>query len=197
MLVPSRRLAVSAAVAVCLLAGCQLPSMSPTPAPTFRCTPEAGGAEYECSPHQYDEMVAKDKLYAEAEAVYRRFLAEDIRIARAGGLSEPTQMILETSAGAFLEDVVAEYRQNKGDGITVRGGDRLVESVTRLVGAAKGGSIVTMRVCVNSSSVDIFKNGKRLGKGLVTRDDLYFARFDTRLKIIGADGEEVDSCESA
>ena len=81
----SGRLA-SSVVLACLLAGCQPPAPSPTPVPSYRCTPEAGGAEFDCTQHQYDEMVAKDKLYAEAEAVYRKFLAEDVRILRAGGI---------------------------------------------------------------------------------------------------------------
>ena len=54
--------------------------------PSYRCTPEAGGAEFDCTQHQYDEMVAKDKLYAEAEAVYRKFFVEDVRIFRKGGI---------------------------------------------------------------------------------------------------------------
>jgi hypothetical protein len=88
-------------VLACLLAGCQPPVPSPTPVPSYRCTPEAGGAEFDCTQHQYDEMVAKDKLYAEDEAVYRRFLVEDIRIMRAGGVSSPTPELLETTSGAF------------------------------------------------------------------------------------------------
>ena len=64
-------------------AGCQAAD-TPPPQPTYTCTPEAGGEPFTCSQYQYDEMVGRDALYAEAEAVYRKFLAEDVRIMRAG-----------------------------------------------------------------------------------------------------------------
>ena len=191
----SGRLA-SIIVAACLLTGCQPPAPVPTPVPSYRCTPEAGGAEFHCSQKQYVDMVAKDKLYAEAEAVYRKFLAEDIRIARGGGVSEPTEELLATATGAFLNDLMAGYREDKSQGITVRGGDRMVKTLTRLVGVAKAGSSVALRVCVDSSSVEVFRAEKRVGSGLITSDDLYFGRADGVLKILGADGEEVKSCGS-
>ena len=98
MLSQPRRTAVSTAVlALALaLAGCQPATTTPTPVPSYRCTPEAGGAEFDCSQHQYDDMVAKDQLYAEAEAVYRKFFAEDVRILRKGGVQEPTEALLRT-----------------------------------------------------------------------------------------------------
>lgn len=188
------RIAVSAALCACLLAGCQAPAVTPSPNPTFKCTPEAGGAEFQCSQQQYDDMVAKDKLYAEAEAVYRRFLAEDVRIAEEGGASAPTPVLKETAAGAFLEDVMREYSRNLRDGITARGGDRVVRSVRRLVGVSKGGSVVALQICVDSTSFQIYQAGHRIGQGLMNKDDLYFGSVESSLKIIGADGREVDSC---
>jgi hypothetical protein len=191
----SGRLA-SIIVAACLLTGCQPPAPPPSPLPSYRCTPEAGGAEFDCSQKQYDDMVAKDKLYAEAEAVYRKFLAEDIRIAREGGVAEPTEQLLATATGAFLDDVMAGYRDDEAQGITIRGGDRIVKSLARLVGVAKAGSSVALRVCVDSSSVEVFRAEQRVGSGLITSDDLYFGRADGALKILGADGKEVKSCGS-
>lgn len=191
----SGRLA-STVVAACLLTGCVPPVPTPSPLPSYRCTPEAGGAEFDCSQKQYDDMVAKDKLYAEAEAVYRRFLAEDVRIAREGGVSEPTEELLATATGAFLDDVLAGYRDDKGQGITIRGGDRIIKSLARLPGVAKAGSSVALRVCVDSTSVDVFRAEQRVGSGLITSDDLYFGRADGVLKILGADGKEVKSCGS-
>ena len=193
----SGRYAVSVLVACVLLAGCQ-PANTPLPAPTpsLRCTPEAGGAEYDCTPYEYDDMVAKDKLYAEAEAVYRRYLAEDLRITGSGGVEAPTGELLETTSGAFLTQAMEGYRRDKAGKITIRGGDRIVESLTRLIGVSKAGSTIAVRACLNASSIKVYKAGKYSGHGLITQDDLYFARIDSRLKLIGADGKEVDSCAS-
>lgn len=185
-----------AALALAAVAGCQPPAVVPTPAPTptFTCTPEAGGGAYECSQAQYDEMLAKNELYAEAEAVYRKFLAEDIRIMRAGGVMEPTPVLLETTTGAFLEDVMSEYRLAKKMGTRVAEGDRKLEWIRRLAGVSKGGSIVAIAACVDSTSSRFFVGDRYVGRGLLNRDDLYLARSEGLLRIIGADGEEVETC---
>ena len=59
---PSRAAVLGLLVPLTLLAACQRPSPTPAPAPSFRCTPEAGGDEYDCSQAQHDEMVSKDCL---------------------------------------------------------------------------------------------------------------------------------------
>lgn len=40
--------------------------------PTYQCVPEAGGDPVPCGPIEYEQAQARDALYAEAEAVYRR-----------------------------------------------------------------------------------------------------------------------------
>lgn len=187
------RLAVAVAAA-CLLAGCQPPASTTTPVPTYQCTPEAGGAEFGCSQHQYDEMVVKDKLYAEAEAVYRKFLQEEVRVLMAGGAKEPTTILKETTAGAFLAQVMGDMQHAIDVGLSVSSGSRRIGTSHRLVGASKGGSVVAMSFCVDSSSVHFTRHGKRDGNGSITQDDLYFAYVEGLLKIIGADGKEVTKC---
>ncbi len=188
------RIAVSAALCACLLAGCQPPAVTPSPNPTFKCTPEAGGAEFECSQQQYDDMVAKDKLYAEAEAVYRRFLEEEVRVLRLGGTDAATEVILETTAGAFRTEVLEDLRSAKANGVSVDAGSRVVKRVARMPGVSKGGSRISLSICVDSTAVHFLENGRDAGFGSVTNDDLYFAFDGDRLKVIGADGEEVDGC---
>ncbi len=106
MLSQPRRTAVSTAVlALALaLAGCQPATTTPAPVPSYRCTPEAGGAEFDCSQHQYDDMVAKDQLYAEAEAVYRKFFAEDVRIIGPEASASPRRSCSTRPTGVFLAD---------------------------------------------------------------------------------------------
>ena len=184
----------SIAVIACLLTGCQPPAPVPSPVPTYRCTPEAGGAEFDCSQKQYDDMVAKDKLYAEAEAVYRKFLAEEVRILRLGGMEEPTPVISETASGEFLSGVMADLRNAKAKGITVDQGSREIDRVERLVGVSKEGSDVAVSFCVDSRGVHFLRGGSDAGFGSVTSDEVYFARIEGQLKAIGADGQEVSSC---
>jgi len=190
-----RRLAATTIVAACLLTGCQPASTTtPTPAPSYTCTPEAGGDQFSCSAHQYDDMIAKDKLYTEAETVYRKFLAEEVAILEAGGTDSPSAVLKETTSGSFLDDVMAELTHAKETGVSVDRGAREVRSAERLVGKSKGGSVVAMGFCVDSTSVHFVRNGKSDGFGSITRDEVYFGRDGNVLKAIGADGEEVSGC---
>jgi len=192
--VGSRRL-LPVFVVLWVMAGCT-PVSAPvvSPAPSFRCTPEAGGDEFDCSQHQYDEMVAKDALYAEAEAVYRKFLAEDTRIMRAGGVTEPTEVLLETTSGEFLEDVMGIYRTARAKGLSARGSDPALVTFRRQPDRKKGESLVAATTCVDNGHLEYFENGKSLGRGTPTLDENYFSRVDGGLKLIGADGKQVESC---
>ena len=157
--------------------------------PSYRCTPEAGGAEFDCSQKQYDDMVAKDKLYAEAEAVYRKFFEEDVRIFRAGGVDEPTRSpagdddgciprrtrwpATETLHSRTREALVGEVRSSRSPGAKP--------------GVSKEGSAVALRVCVDATRPRRFSgHGKGLGHGLLIQDVIYFGRFDGALKIHGS-----------
>ena len=67
---------------VCVaLAGCSpSPVASPSPSATFLCVPEAGGDPVVCGPIEFEQAQRRDALYAEAEAVYRRFWVEMRRV---------------------------------------------------------------------------------------------------------------------
>lgn len=190
----SGRLA-SIVVLACLLAGCQPAAPVPTPVPSYRCTPEAGGPEFDCTQHQYDDMVAKDKLYAEAEAVYRKFLAEDIRIMRAGGVLEPTPALLETASGAFLADVMEEYVEMHKLGLRAEGQDPVLVQLVRQPGRSKGGSVAVLTSCIDSTETAFVRSGKVQKHGPIARDTVYFGPAGAAMRIIGADGGKVPRCE--
>ena len=168
---------------------------SASPEPSFRCTPEAGGEEYDCSQAQHEEMVAKDALYAEAEEVARKLFAENIRITRAGGVTEPTPVLLELSERYFLEDVMGEYRLLHERRWEARGTDPVIVSVTRLPGRSKAGSAVALRVCVDASGWSFYKKDQLKSSGGLAEDDMYFVRSNGVLKALGADGRGVEACD--
>jgi len=142
-------------------------------------------------------MVAKDKLYAEAEAVYRKFFAEDSRIFRAGGITEPTPVLLETTTGAFLDDSMALYRSLKKDERKLVGGEITLVRLARAPGLVKESSLVAMKACVDARSTTVFEHGKKTGKGFMVEDLLYFGRFGDAMKIQGADGQQEGKCSSS
>jgi hypothetical protein len=139
-------------------------------------------------------MVAKDKLYAEAEAVYRRFFEEDVRIFRLGGISEPSPVLLDTTMGDFRNDSMALYRSFLEEGRKSVGGEIRLASLERVPGASKGGSVVALRACVDASSTKTVSSGSAPERGGFGSDLLYFGRSGGVLKIQGADGEAVQSC---
>lgn len=206
-----RRLASTTAafLAAVVLAGCQpaappaTPTSSPTsepastapvPTPTYLCTPEAGGDEAPCSQLEYDEMKAKDALYAEAEEVFREYFAENIRISRAGGVTEPTEVMIRTTHGFQLEDSLNLFRSLRARELRAEGSDPVIARIERLVGQSKAGSIVALQVCVDARGWGFYRGKKLVTAGAVAEDDTYFARIDGALKIIGADGRGLDTC---
>ena len=202
----TRSPAAVALVALVTLTACQAPTPSdspsaattsphsPTPTPSPTCTPEAGGAAYPCTPAQHAAMKEKDALYAEAEAVYRASFAESIRVSRDGGVEEATDIMLATSQGHFLQESVERARSLHERKVRAKGSDPRVVSVDRLPGPAKGGSVVAIRVCVDASGWGFYAGDELVTPGGVAIDDLYFRRFNGSLRIIGADGQDVDSC---
>lgn len=195
MLHRPRRLVFTAA-ALCLLAACTpvSPTPTPSPAPSYRCTPEAGGDEFDCTQAQHDEMAAKDRLYAEAEAVYRKFFDEDVRIFRLGGITKTSAVLLETTTGDFLQDSMNLYRSFVAEERKTVGGEVKLAALRRLPGLSKAGSVVALRACTDASTTTTYIRGKAAGPGGIGEDTLYFGRVDGVLKIQGADGKAVKSC---
>lgn len=167
---------------------------SPVPTPTYLCTPEAGGEETPCSQRQYDEMKTKDALYAEAETVYRRMFDENIRVSRSGGLSEPSQVILETTAGQAQSSLMEIFRDLASNDLKARGSDPTVQ-IQREAGFSKEGSIVALLVCVDASQWAFYKDDDLVSKGRPAQDRVYFGRIHDVLKMIYVEGRWVDSCE--
>ena len=189
-----------------LLAACQpsqpgqpTPTSSPsspvaTPTPTFMCTPEAGGEASPCSEAQYDEMKAKDALYEEAEAVFREYFAENIRISRAGGVKEPTEVMLRTATGEYLKDTLTLFQNLRRNNLRARGDDPRIAKVTRLPGVSKAGSVVALRFCVDATGWAFFDDDRLVTEGIVAEDETHFDRVGGKLRIIGADGRDVEKC---
>lgn len=183
---------LSAALAVVLVAGCA--PADPAGQPTYSCTPEVGGTPYPCYKVQRDELNKLDALYAEAEAVYRKYLAEDERISRAGGVDEATPVMLETLSGTALAQSLEGYRSLKQDHTRIEGGAMRLAWVQRRPEKLVGGMAVAIQVCVDGSSARLVQaESKAVSIGYLS-GELQLARDGAVLKIALADGEEVASC---
>lgn len=171
-------------------------SPSPVPTPTYLCTPEAGGDESPCSQIQYEEMKAKDALYEEAEAVFREFFSENIRISRAGGVTEPTEVLLRTTTGSVHEAVMEVFRDMSSRGVHAEGDDPVL-TIARAPGLSRDGSLVALQVCVDASRWGFYSGGKLVSTGRGAQERVYFARLGELLKMAYSEGKWVETCPTA
>jgi hypothetical protein len=154
----------------------------------------AGGTPYACYEHQYQETSGQNKLYEEAEAVFRRFIAEDERIYRLGGVAEPTAILTETLTGEALKSVMANYADLLGDGTRMTRGEFKVASVRRVMKSLSG-SVAALRVCLDVSGVEMkTPGGKAYHVGQDGVETLYFVQEGTALKVGEMTNKWVKAC---
>lgn len=190
--------AMVTAMTAVLVAGCgpeATVTPTPSPSPTFMCTPEAGGTEAPCSEQDYQEMKAKDALYAEAEQVYRTYQAEFLKVIRAGGADELTPGLESVSGSKDVRNVIlGEIKLFKKDKLRIEGPGAQIVKVARRPGLVRGASEVTMDFCVDSRSTNILRGSKKLNTGILGRDTVYFGTVEGALRIVYIVGGEVKAC---
>lgn len=164
----------------------------PTAAATPLCTPESGGSATPCTQEQYEEMKKLDALYAEAEDVYRRFVAEDVKLLHSGGLAEGP--VLDLIAGPMVDRYAAEKKKQHDLKITMRG-DAMIAYVRRLPGRSYDGSEVALVSCLDGSGLTGFDTaGKNLGRGAVVTYNSYFKHEGSAVKLWWDESKAVASC---
>ncbi|MCE1175066.1 MAG: hypothetical protein LWW77_10725 [Propionibacteriales bacterium] len=185
-------LVLSAALAGVMVAGCA--PADPAGQPTYSCTPEAGGTPFPCYKVQRDEYDKLDALYAEAEAVYRRYLAEDERILRAGGVEEPTPVMLETLSGDALSSAASVYVAFRKTGTRLEGGPVKLAWLKRRPDALRPGMKVAMQSCVDSNAAVLSSPGEADEPAGFTSDTMNFGVVDGVLRIVAVTGDPVPAC---
>lgn len=185
----------AALLAVGALVGCTGTSVSSpaaTASPSYSCTPEAGGAPVPCGPLEYERAQDRDRLYAEAEAVYRRYWAEIDRLSLEANPTF-TPILEETTAGEFRSDaerIVAPYTHKQ----RISGQINLVR-VERLPGLARAGSSVALHVCTDARSARFTsKSDPTASAGIAAEQRIYLSPIEGALKLIDADNRQVESC---
>ena len=97
-------------------------------------------------------MKAKDALYAEAEAVYRRTV--QIRMDAYAG--RPIPDLTTVAVGRGLDSLAGDLNR----GFSLRSGEWEVLDVARQAGVSREGSIVALTSCLDSSKAQIYENGQ-------------------------------------
>ncbi len=189
-----RNSVLTAIFATATLVGCTgTPSLTPTAAtPTFLCTPEAGGAAQPCGPIEHEQAQKRDAEYTEAEAVYRRFWAENERL---DSMDSPTitPELREVVAGEALtmtqETFSPEFFRKR-----VSGASTLVR-VDRLPGLSRGGSEVALLTCFDATQGQYLPpGGGEPTAGVRAESRIYLGYIEGSLKIIDSEAREVEKC---
>ena len=187
----------SAVVIVALIAlagsGCTQPD--PNAKPTYACTPSQGGTPQPCYKAEHDLQASEDALYAEAEAVYRRFLTEEERIYRAGGATTASPVMLETLTGEALKERAGYYLSLHENETRVVGGKFILGYLRRAPQAKVNDSVATWESCTDTRSV-VVHVGRATQRGRVVRERAFFSETENGIRIIHLShfNGEVNSC---
>ena len=189
-----RRAAVATAILGLLLGCTPAPTVTtPAPTPTFACTPEAGGTPKPCSQAEYDAMVKKDALYAEAEQLYRRLFAEETRLDKLGGAKKATPELEAILAETMLDQTVALQRENLTEEYSFKGTQTL-DWIKRAPGVEIRGSLVAVAACRDATKVKLYRGGKYVGNGQAGTETVFAKYFDGQLKLFTVNFEGAPSC---
>ena len=172
-----------------LFTGCTGPEQ-----PTYSCTPETGGAPFPCYKAQWELYQKQDRLYTEAETVYRKFIAEEERIFRIGGVTKLTPVLEETTTGNFQKYRLKRYLDMGKTRTHLTGGTFVVAWIKRKPAALEPGSAVALDICVEGSAATFQARGQADWAAANTRDTFQFVKERDLLKISSALGESVESC---
>ncbi len=168
------------------------PVGSPSPSVTLECVPEAGGDPVSCGPIEFEQAQRRDALYAEAEAVYRRFWVETLRVEQ---LRDPsvTPELEAVTGGVFRGSVGEVLAQSQGRP-RVSGEPQLVW-VHRLPGRSRAGSVVALSACTDARDARFANPGGQPTSGLRSENRFYFSRdAEGVLRIVDSEFREVESC---
>ncbi len=191
---PRKTFAVLAVLAVGLsmLAGCT--PANPDGQPTYSCTPDDGSSPYACAKVQYDAKAKEAALYTEAEQVYRKFFAEQERIYRAGGVTEATPVLLETTTGSYLAGSMVTFSDLVKFKGTATGGAFVLAWMKRVPYGTKTGAVTALQACVDSSSVTMRAAGAPPQPGKISSEIVFFTRDGQALKAFAFQTVKVARC---
>ncbi|MFT4296665.1 MAG: hypothetical protein QM582_14760 [Micropruina sp.] len=166
-----------------------VPSASPSPT----CSP-AGGTPRPCTQQEYDQTQEQNRLIEQAEAVYRAYWKENVRLYRSGGTSTATAVLKDTLVGQALDGVMKLYRQLKTRGSKAKGGTFDIVAVTPTPDVTKDGSAVSLDVCWRTKGVKLETGNTRAPVDATVLEASYYRISNGKLKIFAFASKQVGSC---
>lgn len=190
-------------VLVLLLVGCTqavTPSSSPsgpssaTPESSPTCSP-AGGEPRPCTPGEYADIEDQNRLIAQAEAVYRAYWKENVRLQKAGGTKSQTPALKRVLAQPALDQAMEVYRELKSDGARAVGGTWKLLKLTPQPTRTVEGSVTSLSVCWRTVGVSFVTARDKFPSGTVTVvESAFFKHVGHELMLFHVTSKKVSKC---
>lgn len=190
-------------VLVLLLVGCTptaTQSSSPsapssgTPEPSPTCSP-LSSTPYPCSTGEYQEVEEQNQLSKDAQAVYRAYWKENVRLQKAGGTKSPTPALKRVLAQPALDQAMEVYRELKSEGARAVGGTWKLLKLTPQPTRTVEGSITSLSVCWRTVGVSFVTAREKFPSGTVTViESSFFKHVGPDLKLFHVTSKKVSKC---
>ncbi|MFT3860309.1 hypothetical protein [Micropruina sp.] len=168
-------------------------SASPTPSPSPTCTPY-NATPHPCSAEDYGKTQQQNELIAQAEATYRTYWDENVRLQRAGGTRKATEVLLNTLEGSALKSVVENLQDLKTNKTRAVGGTFDILTITPKPTRTKEGSVTSLTVCWRAKDVAFSVDGVNIHRSVTVREESYFRYSEGVLRISIFESQKVAKC---
>jgi hypothetical protein len=167
------------------LGSCTFPrAPSPAPHPSVTTSPSESSAE------------KKQRLaFEEAETAYRHNMDEQDRLYASGGVQEPTQVLEDTTTGAYLDFIIDDLRYIKREGLHILG----PTSIVGVAHIAWTGDTVSLKTCEDNSKSRVLDRSGRDRTPKTSRryvQILSVVKAGGRWKVAEGETQKVDSFRS-
>ena len=118
------------------------------------------------------------------------------------GRIELSQVLFFLVAGAFAvtahpppRRIEAQFTKDEfSHGFEFEGGEFKTVWVKRLMGDSRGGSILALKTCTDTTSITVKQGTKVVGKGRKAEESYFFGNTPRGLAIVAAQNVEVSTC---
>ena len=185
-------------VGLLILTGCAPAQSTAAPAPTPTvptCTPLDGGTPFPCTQADFDSLAEQRALYDEAEAVVKRFAAEDVRQAADWRLREMTPEFEATTTGDFRAVVLEIIRQDRAEESRRIAGSAGLSWIRPAPKEARDGSLAVLEACLDTSvETYVTKESSTPSNGVPVVHTFHLVRDGSQLKISNVESLRVEAC---
>ncbi|WP_203567826.1 hypothetical protein [Aestuariimicrobium ganziense] len=174
------------------LGACRDGSAEPTVTP-LTTAPSSASA----SPTPTRSVATPDEaaLLAEAEGVYRAYVAETLKLEAAGGAEKLPAVFDQYLLEPYKGVVEATYQNMRKNGSKVESTGRVaILAVEAIDASTREGAVIALSACLDGSQATVRHRDGTTEKGSIVLRELYFKRDGRDLKIFSSRAKEVPSC---